>query len=140
MSLNKALLIGNLGSEPELKHLPNGTAVCNFSVATTENWMKDGQKQTKTEWHKVTVFAKVAENCSKYLSKGSKCFVEGKITTRSWDDKEGNKRYTTEINANNVQFLSTNDKTNGVLKEAGEKQADYEVSTDTDFASDDIPF
>ena len=141
MSLNKALIIGNLGEEPQLKHLPSGNAVTNFSVATTENWnSKDGEKKSKTEWHKITVFGKQAENCSKYLSKGSKVYVEGKITTRSWEDKEGKKRYTTEINANTVQFLSNNKDTNSALQDAHGKQAEYQVNTNTNFAQDEIPF
>ena len=115
---------------PELKHLPNGTAVANFSVEKTENWSdkKTGEKMSKTEWHKVVIFGKQAENCNQYLSKGSKVYVEGKITTRSWDDeKTGTKRYSTEINANSVQFLSTNKETNTALKDAHGKQAEYQV-------------
>ena len=141
MSLNKALIIGNLGEDPQLKHLPNGNAVVNFSVATTENWnSKDGEKKSKTEWHKITIFGKQAENCSKYLSKGSKVYLEGKIVTRSWEDKEGKKRYTTEINANTVQFLSSNKETNSALADAHGKQQEYQVNTNTNFAQDEIPF
>jgi single-strand DNA-binding protein len=104
--INKAILIGNLGTDPELKTTSSGTEVCEFSLATNESWTdKSGQKQEKTEWHKIVVWGKQADACSKYLSKGRSAFVEGKIKTRSWEDKDGNKRYTTEIVANDVQFL-----------------------------------
>lgn len=142
-SINKAILVGNLGQAPELKTLPSGNSVCNFSVATTETWLDKNtkQKQEKTEWHRVTVFGKVADNCNKYLNKGSKVYVEGKITTRSWETDQGEKRYTTEINANNVQFLSSNAQTNDALKNATEQaQGEFEVKTDASFASDSIPF
>jgi len=136
--INKAILIGNLGEKPELKHLPNGTAVANFSVATTENWMKDGNKESNTTWHKVKIFGKHAEACAKYLDKGSKAYVEGKIDNRSYE-KDGVKKYITEIQAKEVKFLSTNQDTNKALQDAGSKK-DYQVASDTNFASDDIPF
>ena len=142
-SINKAILVGNLGQAPELKTLPSGNSVCNFSVATTESWLDKNtkQKQEKTEWHRVTVFGKVADNCNKYLTKGSKVYVEGKITTRSWENDAGEKRYSTEINANTVQFLSTNAQTNEALKSAVDNaQGEFEVKTDASFASEEIPF
>ncbi|MCO5143994.1 MAG: single-stranded DNA-binding protein, partial [Oligoflexia bacterium] len=106
MSVNKVLLIGRLGNNPEIRYTNTGTAVANFNLATSENWNdKNGQKQEKTEWHRVVVWGKLAELCEKYLSKGRQCFVEGRLQTRSWDDKDGNKRYTTEIVASTVQFL-----------------------------------
>jgi len=106
--LNKALLIGNLGKDPELRFTTAGKAVCNFSVATSESYTDaQGQKVEKTDWHNVVVWEKQAENCKKYLSKGSKVFVEGKIQTREWEDKQGGKRYTTEIVAQTVKFLSS---------------------------------
>jgi single-strand DNA-binding protein len=139
--LNKALIIGSLGKDPELKHLPSGGSVVNFSVATKEVWndKASGKKQEKTEWHNIVVFGKQAENCAKFLSKGSRVFVEGKIQTRSWDDKDGNKRYTTEVNASDVKFLTTNSQTNDALKSIDDTK-DYEIKTDTNFASDDVPF
>jgi single-strand DNA-binding protein len=139
--LNKALIIGSLGKDPELKHLPSGGSVVNFSVATKEVWndKASGKKQEKTEWHNIVVFGKQAENCAKFLSKGSRVFVEGKIQTRSWDDKDGNKRYTTEINASDVKFLTTNKDVNDTLKSTDDAK-EYEVKTDTNFANDDIPF
>jgi len=144
MSVNKVILLGRLGQDPELKHTPSGNAVCNFSLATTESWndKSSGQKQEKTEWHKVVVWGKLAEMSSQYLSKGSQAFVEGSLQTRSWDDKDGNKRYTTEINAKNVQFLNSNKDVNNALKESYDKAENegYKVSTDANFVSDDVPF
>jgi single-strand DNA-binding protein len=106
-SVNKVILIGNLGSEPELKYTPSNRPVCNLSVATNEVWKdKNGQKQEKTEWHRVIVWGEQGENAAKYLAKGRMVYVEGKLQTRTWDDKEGKKRYTTEIVADRVVFLS----------------------------------
>lgn len=105
-SVNKVILIGNLGSDPELRSTPSGNPVCNFNLATNESWKgKDGNKQEKTEWHRIVVWGKLAENCSKFLSKGRSVYIEGKLQTREWDDKEGVKRYTTEIVARDVKFL-----------------------------------
>lgn len=142
-SINKVILIGNLGNDPELKYTPSSTAVCNLNVATTERWMKDGKKEERTEWTRVNVWGKQAENCNQYLKKGSKVYVEGKLQTRSWDDeKTGSKRYATEVVANTVQFLNTNKDTNDALKSTHDKAAtgDYKIETDTNFASDSIPF
>ena len=116
--INKAILIGNLGADPEVRYTQAGAAVANFSLATTENWTKDGVKESKTEWHKIVVFAKLAENCGEYLSKGSKIYVEGRIQTRQWEDQAGNKRYTTEIVAKNVTFLSTKPGSNDYQEES----------------------
>ena len=106
MSMNKVLLIGRLGADPELKYTPNGQSVCNFNMATSEVYVdKAGQKQEKTEWHRIVVWGKLGELCKQYLAKGRQAFVEGKIKTRSWDDKDGQKRYMTEVMATTVQFL-----------------------------------
>lgn len=106
--INKVILIGNLGKDPELRHTPQGQAVANFSLATSESWNdKNNQKQERTEWHKVVVWGKPAELVAKYLSKGRKAYVEGRLQTRAWDDKDGQKRYTTEIVATTVQFLDS---------------------------------
>lgn len=106
--VNKVIIIGNLGKDPELRHTPQGQAVATFPVATSENWTdKSGQKQERTEWHRVVVWGKLAELCAKYLGKGRKAYIEGRLQTRAWDDKEGQKRYTTEIVANVVQFLDS---------------------------------
>lgn len=105
-SLNKVMLIGNLGQDPELRYTQSQVPVVTLNLATTESWTKDGQRQDQTEWHRVIVWNKQAENCAKYLSKGRPVYVEGKLQTRSWDDKTGQKRYTTEIVAQTVTFLS----------------------------------
>jgi len=100
--LNKVILIGNLGHDPEARYSQNGTCVCNFNLATTEKY-KD---EEKTEWHRIVAFGKVGEICGEYLHKGSKIYLEGKIQTRQWEDRDGNKKYTTEIIARVVKFLS----------------------------------
>jgi single-strand DNA-binding protein len=106
--VNKAILIGNLGKDPELKYLPSGQAVANFSLATTERRTdKNGQRQDHTEWHNIVVYGKTAEVVNQYLKKGRSAYIEGRITTRSWDDRDGNKKYRTEIIANTVQFLGS---------------------------------
>lgn len=104
--INKVILIGRLGSDPEVRYTSNGGAVANFSLATNESWTdKAGQKQEKTEWHRIVVWGRIAEICGQYLSKGRQAYIEGKLQTREWVDKEGHKKYTTEIVAQNVQFL-----------------------------------
>lgn len=107
--VNKAILIGNLGRDPEIRYTQSGTAVANFTIATSESWndKETGQRQDRTEWHRIVVFGKQGENCGKYLSKGSQVFIEGRIQTRKWEDRDGNARYTTEIVAQTVQFLGT---------------------------------
>lgn len=104
--VNKVILIGRLGSDPEVRYTSNGGAVANFNMATNESWTdKSGQKQERTEWHRIVVWGKLGELCGQYLSKGRQAFVEGRLQTREWNDKEGSKRYTTEIVAQNIQFL-----------------------------------
>ena len=106
-SLNKVQVIGNLGADPEIKYLPSGDAVTNLSLATTDKWndKKTGEKQERTEWHRISFFGKAAETIAEYCSKGSALYVEGSLQTRKWQDKEGNDRYTTEIKGQNFQFL-----------------------------------
>jgi single-strand DNA-binding protein len=105
-SLNKVLLIGHLGRDPESRFMADGTAVCNISIATTESWKdKQGEKQEKTEWHRISFFGKLAEIAGQYLKKGSLVYVEGSLTTRKWTDKDGQEKYTTEIRANSMQML-----------------------------------
>ncbi len=106
-SVNKVILIGNLGAKPELKYLPSGQAVCELRLATNESFTdKNQQKQERTEWHRVVVWGKQGENCAQYLDKGRSVYIEGRLQTRSWDDKNsGEKRYMTEIVANTIQFL-----------------------------------
>lgn len=104
--VNKVILVGRLGADPELKTVAQGQNVARLSVATSESWTgKDGQKQERTEWHRVTVWGKLAEICGKHLSKGRQVYVEGKLQTRSWEDQQGQKKYATDIVASTVQFL-----------------------------------
>jgi single-strand DNA-binding protein len=104
--VNKVILIGNLGADPEVRFTPSGQAVANFRIATSESWTdKQGQKQERTEWHRIVVWGKQAELCGEYLAKGRQCFVEGRLQTREWTDKENKKNYTTEVVANHVVFL-----------------------------------
>jgi single-strand DNA-binding protein len=105
-SVNKVILIGNLGADPEIRYLPSGEAVANLRVATTDTWKdKEGNKQETTEWHRVSYFGRQAEVCGQYLKKGSQIYIEGSIRTRKWQDKEGQERYTTEIRGDRMQML-----------------------------------
>ena len=106
MSVNKVILVGNLGKDPEVRFTNTGSAVANFSIATSDVWNdRDGKRQERTEWHNIVVWGKTAEHCGQYLAKGRQVYVEGSIRTRSYDDKSGNKRYVTEIVAQRIQFL-----------------------------------
>jgi single-strand DNA-binding protein len=107
-SVNKVILIGNLGRDPETRFMPSGDAICNVSIATTDTWKdKNGEKQEKTEWHRVAFFGKLAEIAGEYLKKGSQVYVEGRLQTRKWQDKDGQDKYTTEIVANAMQMLGS---------------------------------
>ena len=107
-SVNKVILVGNLGQNPELKYLPSGQAVCEFSIATTDVFNdKQGQRQERTEWHRIKVWGKQAEHCGQYLQKGRSAYIEGRLQTRNYDDKDGQKRYVTEIVADRVVFLGS---------------------------------
>ncbi|MFH0903431.1 MAG: single-stranded DNA-binding protein [Pseudomonadota bacterium] len=104
--INKVILIGNLGADPELRYTPSGQPVCDLRVATNESWTdKNGQKQERTEWHRVVFWGKQGEILKQYMSKGRQLYIEGRLQTRSWDDKDGNKKYSTEIIGNNFLFL-----------------------------------
>lgn len=148
MSVNKVILIGRLGNNPEIRYTNTGTAVANFNLATSENWNdKSGQRQERTEWHRVVVWGKLAELCEKYLSKGRQAFVEGRLQTRSWDDKDGNKRYTTEIVASTIQFLGSNAQAGahaGAGAGAGMSDngpgPEMGMPQDSSFTEDEIPF
>jgi len=150
MSLNKAMIIGNLGADPEVRYTQSGTAVGNLRIATNEKWTdKSGQRQERTEWHRVVVFGKTAENCSKYLKKGRQVYVEGRIQTNEWQDKEGNKRYTTEIVATNVTFLSgsggggdysSSDDDFSEGSSHNHERPQVESNYDQSFNDDEIPF
>jgi single-strand DNA-binding protein len=105
-SINKVILIGNLGRDPEVRYLPSGDAVANFSIATTEKWKdKSGEMQEQTEWHRISFFGRQAEICGEYLKKGSSVYIEGRLQTRKWTDKEGHERTTTEIRGDRMQML-----------------------------------
>lgn len=146
--VNKVIIVGNLGNDPEVRYMPNGNAVANLSVATSESWKdQQGQQQEKTEWHRVTMYRRLAEIAGEYLKKGSQIYLEGKLQTRKWQDQSGNDRYTTEIIADKMQMLGSN---NGQSNnQQGRQQATPNVtqavsnaqSNDVDMSfDDDIPF
>jgi single-strand DNA-binding protein len=134
--VNKVILVGNLGADPEVRYASSGAAVVNFRIATSENWTnKEGGKETRTEWHRIVAFGKLAEICAEYLNKGKQVYVEGRLQSRSWEDKDGNKRWTTEIVANNVVMLGGSaDQGRGM---GGEPPDDI---PDRGQQEDDIPF
>ncbi len=145
-SVNKVILIGRLGKDPEMRFTQNGKPVTNFSIATNEVWSDQaGGKQERTEWHRIITWGKLAENCAKLLSKGKLVYIEGRLQTRSWDDRDGNKRYTTEIVANRMQIMSPIE---GAGAEAGPGeevagepyQGSDEGSPHSGEEFDDIPF
>jgi len=139
-SLNKVMLIGRLGKDPEVKFTSSGTAVCNFSLATSETFKdKSGEKQEKTEWHNVQLWQKLAEIAGEYLTKGSLVYIEGRLQTRKWQDKEGNDRYTTEIVGERMQMLgSKGDSGRSDRAASGSQSSGHEHSSMPD--DDDIPF
>jgi len=136
--INKVILIGNLGKDPEVRYSQSGSAVANFNIATTESRKKaDGSREELTEWHRIVAFGRLAEICGEYLAKGSKVYIEGRIQTRKWDDKDGNTRYTTEIVANEMKMLTP--------KGSGGGDAYQNRQQDDPFAGqssmgDDVPF
>lgn len=140
-SVNKVIVIGNLGQDPQVRHTPTGMAVANFNVATNERWTtKDGEKQERTEWHRIVLWGKNAENAGKYLEKGRPVYIEGRLQTRSWEDKEGVTRYVTEIVGQIVQFLGS---ANGAGGKRPDKQPGYApggVEENVPIPEDDIPF
>lgn len=142
MSVNKIILVGRLGAKPEIKVPPSGNPVSNFSIATSESWNdKSGQKQERTEWHRIVVWGKLAENCAKYLDKGRQVYIEGKLQTRQWEDKDGTKRYTTEVIANTIQFLGTNQNGNGQSAQTGGQPATAaDAPPPASFSEEEIPF
>src|SRR5438128_4986553 len=123
--VNKVILVGNLGKDPEVRYTPGGQAVANFNIATNENWTdKSGQKQERTEWHRIVVWGKQAELCGEYLTKGRQVYLEGRLQTREWQNKEGAKQYTTEVVANQVVFLSGGERGGGAGRGRGAGGAD----------------
>lgn len=138
--INKAILIGNLGADPEVRYTQNGTAVANFNVATNERWKgQDGQMQDHTEWHRIVAFARLGEICGEYLSKGSKVYIEGRIQTRKWEDKDGITRYTTEIVARNMQMLDPKGGGGG-LSGGGYDQPPMPEPRGADDSGEEVPF
>ena len=136
--VNKVILIGNLGADPEIRYTQSGAAVANLRLATTETWKKDGEKEELTEWHRVVTFGRLAEICGEYLSKGSKIYIEGRIQTRKWEDRDGNTRYTTEIVAREMKMLSP--KGAGGQGQGGEYGQEEPPVPDTPPMGDDVPF
>ncbi|MCA3000197.1 MAG: single-stranded DNA-binding protein [Rhodocyclaceae bacterium] len=118
-SVNKVILVGHLGRDPETRYMPDGGAICNISVATTSAWKdKSGEKQEQTEWHRVSFFGKLAEIADEYLKKGSQLYVEGKLRTRKWQDKDGQDKYTTEVIADTMQMLGARGSSTGSASES----------------------
>jgi len=144
--INKVILIGNLGGDPEVRYTPSGSAVATFNIATSEEWKdKDsGEKKERTEWHRIVAWNKLGEICGEYLSKGRQVYVEGRLQTRSWEDRDGNKRYTTEIVAATVQFLGGRDAGGGPRHSGagagGGGQSDFPSGPVPGPDDDDIPF
>jgi single-strand DNA-binding protein len=136
-SLNKVMLIGNLGADPEIRYTPSGAAVANFNMATKAQWTtKEGEKQDKTEWHRIVAWRRLGEICGEYLHKGSLVYIEGRLQTRSWEDRDGNKRYTTEIVAQGMQMLDRA----GQSAEAVSTEERFPTEEPLDVPDDDIPF
>ena len=136
--VNKVILIGRLGRDPEIRYTPSGAAVANFSIATSEEWTdrESGQKQERTEWHRIVAWRRLGEICGEYLHKGSQIYIEGRLQTRAWEDRDGNKRYTTEVVAQNMQMLGPAGK-EGRAESLDER---YPVEEPVDIPEDDIPF
>ena len=143
MPVNKAILIGNLGKDPELRYTPSGKAVATFSLATTERWTgQDGQKSESTTWHNIVAWGKQAEVIKEYLVKGRQVYIEGRIVNRSYDDKEGNKRYISEVVVQNFQFIGNKGDQGGGGKDYSQQQPDASqpAPPDTSGGDDDLPF
>ncbi len=133
--VNKVILVGNLGKDPEVKYTAGGVPVANFTIATSEKWTdKNGEKQERTEWHRIVAWRKLAEICGEYMSKGKQVYIEGKLQTRSWEDKDGQTRYTTEIMADNIVLLGRKGQEG---QESGDKSS---AENDDHIDDDDIPF
>jgi len=147
-SVNKVILVGNLGRDAELRYTPGGAAVATLNMATTETWNdKSGQKQEKTEWHRVVFWGKVAESLTEYLTKGKQVYVEGRLETRQWNDKDGNKRYTTEIKGDKIVLLGGGGQRGGGMSRGGGEESmggghasHGSEAPDTPLTDDDIPF
>ena len=136
--VNKVILVGRLGKDPEVRYTPNGVAIANFSIATSEEWKdKDtGEKQERTEWHRIVAWRRLGEICGEYLHKGSQIYIEGRLQTREWEDRDGNKRYTTEIVAQNMQMLGKPSREG----RAESPEESYPTEEPISIPDDDIPF
>ena len=148
-SVNKVILVGNLGRDPEMRYMPSGDALASFSIATTDTWKdKNGQKQERTEWHRISMFGKQAEIAGEYLKKGSSVYIEGRLQTRKWQDKDGNERQTTEVVADRIQFGPRGGANNSTGATAQSSKAGEEPTPPSDTIEypeeniniDDIPF
>jgi len=140
--INKVILIGNLGKDPELRHMPNGTTVASITLATSESWKdkQTGESKETTEWHRVSFFNRLAEIVGEYLTKGSKVYVEGKIQTRKWTDQEGTERYSTDIIANTMQMLDSKNSNNTQDKKTYKHVPAGNKAQDNNFIDEDLPF
>ena len=140
--VNKVILIGNLGRDPELRYTQSGQAVANFTLATTENWTdKSGEKVERTEWHRIVAWGRTGELCAQYLAKGRSVYIEGRIQTREYEDRDGNKRSTTEINAQTVQFLGgPRGEGSGSGPRSSGPSSEPEPGSGPPAPGDDIPF
>lgn len=140
--INKVILVGNLGKDPEVRYLEGGTAVANFPIATSENYTdrNSGEKKTITEWHNVVLWRGLAEIAEKYLKKGNQVYIEGKLRTRKWQDKEGNDRYTTEIVGDNMQMLGRRDDNNDNSSAQNSGSASSAQIDNEPTETDDLPF
>jgi single-strand DNA-binding protein len=138
--INKVILVGNLGKDPEVRHLENGASVANFPVATTESYKdKNGNRQEQTEWHNIVLWRGLAQVAEQYLKKGSQVYIEGKIRSRSWQDKEGNTRYTTEIVGDNMTMLGGRSDSNASKTADNSRTSPVENNNEED-SKDDLPF
>lgn len=138
--VNKAILIGRLGADPDVRYTPDGMMVTNFRLATDLQWKdKTGERVSKTEWHRIVTFGKLAEICNSYLSKGKMVFIEGRIQTRAWDDKDGVKRYTTEIIASDMKMLDSKGQAKGVDNNASDEHLPPYSASEA-IPEDDVPF
>ena len=141
MSVNKAILVGRLGKDPEVRYMTNGDAVANVSLATSETWKdKNGEKQDRTEWHHLIFYRRLAEIAGEYLKKGSQIFVEGRIQTRKWQDKEGKDRYTTEIIVNEMKMLGSKPSDDSSPAPQQKTTAEPAGKGNFDNFDDDVPF
>lgn len=153
--VNKVILVGNLGKDPEVKYMPNGTAVANATLATSETWKdkQTGEQREKTEWHRITFYRRLAEIAGEYLRKGSKVYIEGRLQTRKWQDQSGQDRYTTEIIADQMQMLdsrgggstgyeapSQSQQSHQPQQQAPQQAPQAAVPMDSEFLDEDIPF